>query len=800
MISFIPIRLPSLTTTAIFSNHNITVLPPRAFEGCSHLKSLDLSSGMLNKIFSASFATLYSLRSLSLKNNSLDFSQQNSVESNVFDDLINLLDLKLDLNQKSFIQETSIRNDLFAKTAALCNISVDFPDKVTLTGNVTWLLRLNKLEIFGTLKKVFNNTFAAINQTRIKYLGIHSQKMEDVDALAFAYLPYLEVLNLSNTQLLGFKNVSKAWYGLRYKPLKVLDLTSITSFDLELITIDSAFFNHLNCTNITDIYVDSNLILTVAPGILHGLPKLRTLSMTNNRVILFYDTWLEFSQLKHIRRVDGSYQLKRMMVNRYTTIPSHLLQKFTKQRKYRSEFLNYQNLKNKFNQEKDEPSSVHLTDYRHGLTPSMFVLKTFPIVLPRCLQEIKVVQISSEEIYTMPNLYILGYTCIRLFNYSNNGLSLWNSAIVIAIPPRNKITIDLSKNGCRQMSPKFFNYSCHYVDRLFLSYNQLGTSLAGDTNGELFRSCSQLIVLDLANNDIKLLPRNVFVNLPNLQYLNLSMNSLRTINITLNHTQHLKLLDISSNLLGFLGNDVLLQLKVMANLIIDLTDNPFICDCQSVQFLRWASKNKKRLRNFRYYQCIFNSDYNFNVFKSFEELDSIVLPSLTLRCNSSDYVKYVFFLATLLLFAILMVLCGKKYYWDIKFCLLDLSYRRRNYMRLIEQQQAERYKFAAFVAFEKGDRTWIDEQLTPALQTPDCKLFIYPEQFLSGYIEDNIMRGLQECHKVILVLSRHFVNSEWCLLEARMAFHRCLDTGFDLIIPILLEDISTEVMRKLVQP
>ena len=34
--------------------------------------------------------------------------------------------------------------------------------------------------------------------------------MEDVDILAIAHLPCLKVLNLSDTQVLNFKNVSKA--------------------------------------------------------------------------------------------------------------------------------------------------------------------------------------------------------------------------------------------------------------------------------------------------------------------------------------------------------------------------------------------------------------------------------------------------------------------------------------------------------------------------------------------------------------------------------------------------------------
>ena len=149
----------------------------------------------------------------------------------------------------------------------------------------------------------------------------------------------------------------------------------------------------------------------------------------------------------------------------------------------------------------------------------------------------------------------------------------------------------------------------------------------------------------------------------------------------------------------------------------------------------------------------FNSNDNYNIFKTFAVLDSNILPGLTLRCNCSDYVKYIFVLSTFCLLNMLMVLCGKKYYWNIRFCLLNFSYRRWNYMRIIEKQQAEKYKFSAFVAFEKVDRTWTDEQLVPALQITDYKIYIYPEQFLSGYIEDNIMRGLQKCQKAILVLS-----------------------------------------------
>ena len=780
VISQIPTQLPRLTTTAIFTNHKIVALPPRAFEGCSLLLSLDISNGILSNISSTSFASLFSLRYLALNNNNLDFSIETFVENNAFKDLFNLVTLKLENNKKPFVQESSIRNDLFATFTDLRNISVDFPNKVTLFGNVTWMLRLHKLEIYGSLKKVFDDTFAAIKQTRINYLGIHSQMMEDVDALAFAHFPYLEVLNLSYTRVLGFKNVSKAWYGLVFTSVRVLDLTRIAPYERQLITVTSDFYTNLKSLNITDLYIDANNILMIENGFLYALPKVRYLSLTNNRLCSIFGTWVEFNKMKSLRILDTSFQQKRTLRRRATNSTM-------------------QSNDSSIHSNLHSPVEIKRVakSIRYNVLPNIFELTTFPFILPRCLREFRMAESWSEKLENTPNIYFLGHSRLRLFNSSNNGFTMWNSVIRFAIPPRNKITIDLSKNGCRQISQTFFRYSCQYFDKLFLAHNQLQVALSTDDSRQVFEHCFHLEVLDLASNDLKLLPRNIFHNLTSLQYLNLTMNSLRTLNVTISHMRNLRVLDLSLNLIGFLSNDALDEINTLVNLTIDLSGNPFICDCQHIDFLRWMVKNKNRMQNFHSYQCWFNSDTNQdaqdNAFVAFKELDNKILPTLTIRCNSTEFIKYVFALAVLLLLALLTGLCVYNYYWDIKFCVLELNYRRRNYMRILERQQSERFEFDAFISFDINDYPWVLEEMVPALQSPECNLYIYPEQFSSGYIEDNIIRAMEKSHKIILLLSRNFVNSEWCLLEARMAFHRCLTTGFDLIIPILLEQIPEKV-------
>ena len=52
------------------------------------------------------------------------------------------------------------------------------------------------------------------------------------------------------------------------------------------------------------------------------------------------------------------------------------------------------------------------------------------------------------------------------------------------------------------------------------------------------------------------------------------------------------------------------------------------------------------------------------------------------------------------------------------------------------------YTYAAFVSLTFCDYEWVAKQMKPNLESPDFKLYIYPEQFLSDLNEDNIMRAL----------------------------------------------------------
>ena len=109
----------------------------------------------------------------------------------------------------------------------------------------------------------------------------------------------------------------------------------------------------------------------------------------------------------------------------------------------------------------------------------------------------------------------------------------------------------------------------------------------------------------------------------------------------------------------------------------------------------------------------------------------------------------------------------------------------------------EVYEYSVFVSFAEEDRDWVETVLQPKITSPYCQLYLYTEQFRVGEpIVNSIQHALEITEKTMLVLSRNFIKSNWCLFEARMAFHKCMDKGFDKMIPILLEPIPEKDMPR----
>jgi hypothetical protein len=87
------------------------------------------------------------------------------------------------------------------------------------------------------------------------------------------------------------------------------------------------------------------------------------------------------------------------------------------------------------------------------------------------------------------------------------------------------------------------------------------------------------------------------------------------------------------------------------------------------------------------------------------------------------------------------------------------------------------YVFDAFVSFSQHDHQWVAEELVAHLenQKNPYKLCIHLRDFPAGApIAESVAWAVTNARCTILVLTKHFLGSEWCRHEMRTAYARLL--------------------------
>uniref|UniRef100_A0A3B3QJW1 Trophoblast glycoprotein n=1 Tax=Paramormyrops kingsleyae TaxID=1676925 RepID=A0A3B3QJW1_9TELE len=108
----------------------------------------------------------------------------------------------------------------------------------------------------------------------------------------------------------------------------------------------------------------------------------------------------------------------------------------------------------------------------------------------------------------------------------------------------------------------------------------------------------QLTKLLLPGNNIQQIGREAFGNLPNINFLDLSNNTLRIFNtdvstLNLSNNNLLRLLDLRSNALRVLHNSTLTAFSQPPDLQVLLAGNPWLCDCNIEDFLSWLRESDR---------------------------------------------------------------------------------------------------------------------------------------------------------------------------------------------------------------
>jgi tetratricopeptide (TPR) repeat protein len=101
----------------------------------------------------------------------------------------------------------------------------------------------------------------------------------------------------------------------------------------------------------------------------------------------------------------------------------------------------------------------------------------------------------------------------------------------------------------------------------------------------------------------------------------------------------------------------------------------------------------------------------------------------------------------------------------------------------------KKYEFDVFISYSSRDKEWVHGELLKRIEKAGLKAFIDFRDFTRGAPSiKECERGVLKCRKTLLVLTPHYVESEWCELEGVMA-QTLSPANHDLrIIPLLKTD------------
>ncbi|KAM6910415.1 toll-like receptor 18, partial [Xenentodon cancila] len=339
-------------------------------------------------------------------------------------------------------------------------------------------------------------------------------------------------------------------------------------------------------------------------------------------------------------------------------------------------------------------------------------------------------------------LQVLDLSYNKLTSVEENQKCVWMQNITRFIVPHNPLTSkDLS---CLPTTVRYLDLSYCNLDQLDMTF---------------FEKATNLEYLLLSGNKIKFIPSKW--DSPSLQYLTLDGNSFGLISMaSFKHMPHLS------------------QLKA--------GNNPYHCNCELHAFVQETiTKRKVNLTDWPLnYRCYHPEPFLNTVISKY-------YPS-QVACD----IRLVIVISVAVTAAVILILVLICYTFDL------LWYTKATYQIIRAKYRAHKEKAAgeletftyhAFISYSHSDADWVRDQLLPCLEntTNPFRLCIHERDFMPGkWIIDNIIENIESSRKVIFVLSRHFVNSEWCNYELYFAQQRVMGKTFSDVILVVKEPID----------
>ncbi|XP_064609317.1 toll-like receptor 13 [Liolophura sinensis] len=359
----------------------------------------------------------------------------------------------------------------------------------------------------------------------------------------------------------------------------------------------------------------------------------------------------------------------------------------------------------------------------------------------------------------------------------------------------NLTHLDISGILCEAISPEYFRSFPHLVQLSLSNSPYIKTALMTQTP---FVLLEELEEIDLSGNKLIGLHPRLFEQNKRLRKINLANNKFQALPTTLSSIVILQQLDLSANVFTDLSEE---EMKIFDRWMIRndkgksfsllFAGNNLQCTCETVLFIHWLHERRNNIDYQRDYDCFLSNGSRTSVHRFAKHLTNFEV-----KCVSETYLVISVVSSLTLVLLVLLLAATYRYRSNLRYWLYTRLQPPENMF-----SSGLEYVYDAFVAYSSVDYDWIYGQLRPNLQGTDddpIRLCIHDRDFTPGKpIHENIVDTIRKSRKILLVISKGFLESRYGPLEIEYAGMKSLDEGKDnIILCVLMEDIPVRRMPK----
>ncbi|CAH2047394.1 unnamed protein product, partial [Iphiclides podalirius] len=309
----------------------------------------------------------------------------------------------------------------------------------------------------------------------------------------------------------------------------------------------------------------------------------------------------------------------------------------------------------------------------------------------------------------------------------------------------------------------------------------LNSSNIVSLHNDSFNTLVDLRILHLDNNKLKRLQGLEFSKLSNLKELYLQSNAIEFIsNVTFSFLDALEVLRLDGNRLVNYGLWHLDNNKKLQTLFIG--GNRWSCDCKYLQgFLTYISQNVEKVIDVHGLWCVnekmsqIKKPLNLNVTVCSQISDSSMISALFVSNNipllASALTGFMLILLILVLVFTFRYACRM---WLYSNCGIRLS-------PLADAFNDADKLYDAYICYSPKDEEFVIESLAQELENgyPSYHLCLHYRdvpQFEATYAQfpDLVVEATEASRRIIVVLTKNFILTEWSQIEFRQALQRAL--------------------------